>query len=234
MLASPNFWRSRILVFDVNETLLDMNALVPHFERVFGSGEALRQWFSQTLLYSQTLTLIGKYIDFTDIALRSLEMTAMMRSAQLSQDDVVSIRSAMKTLPPHREVPGALRQLGQAGFRLIALTNSAHSIVESQMRSAELTSLFERIVSVDSIRKYKPHPDVYGYVAAELKVETGDLLMIAAHPWDLMGAAAAGCNVAYLERAGTSWNYLAPKPQIFGRDMEELATRLISLAADSR
>lgn len=231
MLASPNPSQSRILFFDVNETLLDVNALAPHFERVFGSSETLKQWFSQTLLYSQTLTLIGNYVDFADIALRSLEMTAQTRSAHLSEEDAASIRSAMKALPPHRDVPGALRRLRQAGFRLIALTNSPQPLVEAQMQSAGLTSEFEKIISVDFIKKYKPHPDVYRYVAADLKVKTSEVFMIAAHPWDLMGADAAGCNIAFLERAGTSWNYLAPKPQVSGRDMEEVATRLISLVA---
>jgi hypothetical protein len=51
--------RRRVLVFDVNETLLDINVLAPHFTRVFGSAEALRDWFSNVLLYSNVLTLAG-------------------------------------------------------------------------------------------------------------------------------------------------------------------------------
>src|SRR5262245_45781286 len=59
--------RRRVLVFDVNETLLDINALAPHFTRVFGGADALRDWFSNVLLYSNVLTLAGPYAEFAAI-----------------------------------------------------------------------------------------------------------------------------------------------------------------------
>jgi len=132
MLGHPNSFQPRILVSDVNETLLEVDALRPHFQRIFGTSEVLRHWFSQTLLYSQTLTLIGKYADFMKIALRSLEMTAQSRSVHLSEEDVSSIRSAMKMLPAHADVPGSLQRLRKAGFRLIALTNSPRRLWNSR------------------------------------------------------------------------------------------------------
>lgn len=232
MQSTLEFERSQILVFDVNETLLDINALLPLFERAFGSTGALKQWFNQTLLYSQTMTLIGQYADFASIARRSLEMTAGVSAVQLGEDDVIAILSAMKSLPAHPDVPTGLRRLRQSGFRLIALTNSTQSVAEAQMLSAGLAQMFERVFSVDTIRKYKPHPEVYRHVAKELAVETGNLTMIAAHPWDLMGAKAAGCNIAFVERASTSWFHLAPKPTIAGPTLEEVAALLISSRAD--
>ncbi len=217
-----------ILVFDVNETLLDLNALRPSFERVFGSGEVLREWFTQTLLYSQTMTLTGHYADFAAVARHSLEMTARTHAVQLNEEAVASIFATMRTLPTHQEVPGALRRLRQAGFRMIALTNSSQSMAEAQMLSAGLTATFERIISVDAIRKYKPFPGVYRHLAVESTVNTSQLTMIAAHPWDLMGARAAGCNVAYIERPSTPWFDLVPKPKIAGRNLDEVATQLMS------
>jgi len=217
-----------ILVFDVNETLLDLNALRPSFERVFGSGEVLREWFTQTLLYSQTMTLTGHFADFAAVARHSLEMTARTHVVRLNEEDVASILVTMRTLPTHQDVPGALRRLRKAGFRLIALTNSSQSMAETQMLSAGLTATFERIISVDTIRKYKPFPGVYRRVAKEFNVKTCHLTMIAAHPWDLMGAKAAGCNVAYIERPSTPWFDFVPKPTIAGRNLDEVATQLMS------
>ena len=60
-------WNDRkpsVVVFDVNETLLDIEALGPLFERVLGDGRVLREWFGRLLLYSMTTTLSGLCEDF--------------------------------------------------------------------------------------------------------------------------------------------------------------------------
>jgi 2-haloacid dehalogenase len=51
-----------VLIFDVNETLLDLDALAPHFERIFGRSSVLREWFAQLILYSAAITLTGDYV----------------------------------------------------------------------------------------------------------------------------------------------------------------------------
>ena len=53
-----------VLVFDVNETLLDITTLSPLFARVFGDESVLREWFAQLVLYSQTMTLSQRYTPF--------------------------------------------------------------------------------------------------------------------------------------------------------------------------
>lgn len=222
----------RILVFDVNETLLNVNALRPLFEHAFGDGAVLKEWFANTLLYSQSATLAGPYADFTMIARHALRMTANARALHLSEQDADSILAGMRTLPAHPDAPAALQRLHQSGFRLMALTNSPQPVAEAQIQAANLAQMFERIFSVDSVRKYKPHPETYQYVADDLKTTTSELTMIAAHPWDLMGARAAGCNVAFLERPGTPWFHLTPKPKISGATLEEVATQLISLSTN--
>ena len=76
--------RRRILVFDVNETLLDINALEPHFARAFGSGQVLREWFSTLLLYSNVASLSGPYADFGAIAGAALDMVAESRGDRVA------------------------------------------------------------------------------------------------------------------------------------------------------
>lgn len=220
--------RPHILVLDVNETLLDVNALRPFFERFFGDGDVLKEWFTRTLLYSQTVTQTNNYADFATVARLAIEMTAKIHAVQWSEADTAFILTAMKSLPTHPDVPGALQHLHQNGFRLVTLTNSSQSVAEAQIHSANLAHLCEQIFSVDAVRKFKPHPEPYHYVAKELNVKTSEMVMIAAHPWDLMGAKAAGCEVAFVERSGTSWFALSPKPELFATNLSELATRLIS------
>ncbi|HVB55472.1 MAG TPA: haloacid dehalogenase type II [Candidatus Acidoferrales bacterium] len=228
MSSKPTHQLPRILVLDVNETLLDVNTLRPFFERFFGDGDVLKEWFARTLLYSQTVTQTNNYVDFSTVARLALEMTAKIHGVQCHEADTASILDAMKSLPAHPEVPGALQRLRQDGFRLVTLTNSSQSVAEAQMHSADLAHLCERIFSVDAVRKFKPHPEPYHYVAKQLNVKTSEMVMIAAHPWDLMGAKAAGLEVGFVKRPGASWFALSPMPELSASTLDELATRLIT------
>ena len=79
--------RVPFVVFDVNETLLDLESLAPTFERIFGERSALRSWFAELILYSEALTLAGTYVPFTDIGGAVLKMVATTRGISISTAD---------------------------------------------------------------------------------------------------------------------------------------------------
>ena|SRR2546425_5181899 len=209
----------RVIVFDVIETMLDTSALAPHFERVFGDARALREWFSQLLLYSEVATIAGSYFDFSTIAGAALEMTAASHKLTLSSTDKEHISKAMLSLPPHKDVHDTLKLLADAGLRLVTLTNSNQRAMKEQLKNAGIDRYFERKFSVDSVRKFKPAPETYQMVAKELHVTTRDLRMVAAHAWDIIGAMQAGCAAAFVARPGKVLNPLADKPDIVGGDL---------------
>src|ERR1051325_2099405 len=119
----------RILVFDVNETLLDLDGLRPLFRRTFGEEDVVREWFSTLLLYSEVATLAGPYADFGAIAAASLDMVANARGVSLAAEDRTTILAGMRSLPAHPDVRESLQMLRQAGFRLVTLTNSPPAVV---------------------------------------------------------------------------------------------------------
>lgn len=221
-----------ILVFDVNETLLDVNALRPRFERIFNDAGVLRQWFAQVLLYSQTITQIGGYTDFGEVGRAALEMIATIKGIDLRRSDIGDIVGAMRSLPAHPEVSEQLERLREHGFRTAALTNSSEDAAKAQIENAGLSSMFERLFSVDAVRKYKPARDAYLHVANELAINTSQITMIASHPWDLMGAKAAGCDIAFIERKGSAWFPLVPPPKIHGTDLRQIANQFVGSTTD--
>lgn len=217
----------RILVFDVNETLLDLRPLEPDFRRALGDPAALREWFGLLLLYSQAATLAGLYADFGALAGATLEMTASSRGLALASEDKEAILSAMLSLPPHPEVPAALQMLRDAGFRLMALTNSSQSMVEQQLAHAGLARFFERVYSVDRVRRYKPAPEPYRMVAEDLGAAPERLRMVAAHPWDILGAMQAGCAAAFVARPGKVLFPLVRPPDVAGEDLKSVAEEIL-------
>jgi 2-haloacid dehalogenase len=221
--------RARVLVFDVNETLLNVNALAPQFTRVFGNASVLQEWFSTVLLYSQTITITGPYADFGSVAAASLDMTAASHGVPLPQADRQQILTGLRTLPPHPDVRDGLVQLRDAGFRLVTLTNSPPAVVQQQLENAELAGFFERRFSVDTVRRFKPATEVYKLVATELGVPPAQLRLIAAHAWDVLGAMRAGCTAAFIARPGKTLYPLVDKPDVIGADLREVAQQIIRI-----
>lgn len=225
---------ARAIVFDVNETLLDVSALEPQFIAVFDDRRALREWFSTVLLYSEVATLANLYSDFSAIASAALEMLAQSRGVSMPSHDRDRILKGMLSLPAHPDVRDGLERLRDAGLRLVALTNSAPRAVQEQLENAQLTDFFERVFSVDSVRRFKPAPEPYRAVASELGVKTSGLRMVAAHAWDIVGAMQAGCAAAFVARPGKTLYPLAPAPDIVAPDLRELANKIIEAESHNR
>jgi 2-haloacid dehalogenase len=217
------------LVFDVNETLLDLQVLDPTFERVFGDAAVRRQWFGLVLRNAMTLTLTAAYQDFISVAAASLDMIADQHRVTISQDDRDHIRHTMANLPPHADVLPNLQRLKEAGFRMAALTNSPPAAATQQLTHAAIAPLLDAIMTVEQVAKFKPAREVYEMAAATLGVTTNKILMVAAHDWDIAGAMAAGCKGALLLRPAMVANPLFPKPAIVESDFARLTDRIIEL-----
>lgn len=218
---------ARVIVFDVNETLLDMKALQPRFEEVFGDAAVLSQWFGQLLQTSLVLTIVDHYQDFAVIGGAALAMVASRRSVSLTPDQKQFILQGMRTLPAHDDVVPALTQLRDAGFRLATLTNSPPHVVEAQLEHARLTHFFEQQLSVDAVRRYKPAPEAYQAAAEALRIEVGEMRLVAAHNWDVTGALNAGCRAAFVARPGMVLSELDLQPDIVGSDMQAVVEQIL-------
>jgi 2-haloacid dehalogenase len=218
----------RVIVCDVNETLLDVGALEPHFEQAFGEGRVLQDWFATVLLYSEVATLAGPYSEFASIGAAALDMVASARGITLSAADRSGILHGMLTLPAHPDVRDGLQTMRDAGLRLVTLTNSAPAAVQQQMTNAGLTAFFERSFSVDTVRRFKPAPEAYRSVADALEVPIGELRLVAAHAWDIVGALRAGCAAAFIARPGKVLYPLGPQPDIVGPDFRKVAQAIVA------
>ena len=128
-----------LIVFDVNETLLDLESLTPTFERIFGDRSTSAPMVRRSsILYSEALTLAGTYIPFTDLGGAVLNMVATTCGISISAADRAELTEKFASMPPHPEVPGALRKLRHAGFRLFTLTNNTAEISGHQLKRAGL------------------------------------------------------------------------------------------------
>ena len=219
----------RVQVFDVNETLLDLAAMNPHFERVFGDAGVRKVWFNQMIQSALVATVTGAYTQFGAIGSAALEMTAEQAGVELRDEDREVIAGQMRRLPAHPEVPGALQRLRDAGLRLAALTNSTEQVARAQLEHAGLVDAFELVLSADTVRRLKPAPEAYRMAAERLGVAMGEVRLVAAHAWDVAGAARAGCAAAFVARPGKVLDPLVERPDVIGADLDEVADRILAV-----
>jgi 2-haloacid dehalogenase len=223
-----------LIVFDVNETLLDLDTMNPIFERIFGEKTAMRLWFSNLILYSEALTLANSYVPFTDIGAAVMQMLAAVRGKTITENDRRELTEKFASMPPHPEVPAALQQLRDAGFRLFTLTDNLLEVQTRQLEAGGIVGQFERRLSVDQeVRRHKPAPEAYAYVERQLGVRPADLLLIASHTWDTIGALGAGWKAALIKRPQNDVLAVGPQPDVVGNDLREVADQLIARYASA-
>jgi 2-haloacid dehalogenase len=220
---------ARVCLFDVNETLLDLGALDPHFERVFGDAGMRRAWFTQMIQSALVTTVTGAYRQFGAVAMAALAMVAEQAGVELRDEDRDAVAAQLRRLPPHPEVPEALERLRGAGFRLAALTNSTEEVARAQLEHAGIIGSFEQVLSADMVRRLKPAPEPYLLAAERLGVAVGEVRLVAAHAWDLAGAAGAGGATAFVARPGKVLDPLVEAPDVIGADLAEVADRILTV-----
>jgi 2-haloacid dehalogenase len=218
-----------MVVFDVNETLLDLETMTPIFERIFRERLAMRLWFANLILYSEALTLAKVYVPFTEIGGAVLQMLAAVRGIEIRETDKKELTEKFSTMPPHPEVPAALQKLRAAGFRLFTLTDNLLEVQGRQLEHGGIIDLFDRRFSVDiaEVRRHKPAPEAYAYVERQLQVASSELFLIASHTWDTLGAVAAGWGAALIKRPGNDVLPVGPQPDLVGADLDDVANQLI-------
>ena len=144
----------RVCVFDVNETLLDLAALDPLFERAFGDASVRQLWFNQMLQSAFVGVMTDAYTTFGEAAGAALRMTEERRGVEVSEEDRREILGGLRYLPPHPEVPESLDRLRDAGFRLATLTNGTQEVAEAQIRERWA----HRQVRADPLRRHGEAP----------------------------------------------------------------------------
>jgi 2-haloacid dehalogenase len=119
-----------------------------------------------------------------------------------------------------------LLRLRSAGSPLAALTNSSPEMVGAQLENAGIRDLFDEVLSVQDVHRYKPAPEPYRMAAERMGVHPSDIRMVAAHDWDVWSAMRAGCAAAYVARTAVPFVIGSP-PDVVGADLSDVADAIL-------
>lgn len=220
--------KPKVLFFDVNETLLDLESMRSSVAAALGGREDLLPlWFSTMLHYSLVDSATERYHHFGEIGVVALMMVAKANGIALTEEKAKkAIITPLRSLPPHPDVKEGLQALKDQGYVLVSLTNSSNAGVQTQFENAELMQYFDRRLSIEDIKLYKPHIRTYHWAAEQMGIKPEEALMVAAHGWDTAGAKAAGMQAAFVTRPDKVMYPLAIPADYTVSDIKELANIL--------
>ena len=214
-------------VFDAYGTLFDFNAAAERCRDSLGDvAESLsRVWRQKQLEYTWQRSLRGDYVDFWHLTGHSLDyaMKSLRIEDPLLRSRLMELYFALDAYPEVREL---LETLKAAGMRTAILSNGSPSMLVSAVRNAELEDTLDKLLSVDPLQIYKPHPKVYQLAVDEMRAPAENIAFMSANAWDVSGAAHFGLRVVWINRAGAQREETPGEPEAEIRSLAELPAML--------
>jgi len=210
-------------VFDAYGTLFDVHAAIARHRNEIGpDADRLSElWRAKQLEYSWTLTLADRYLDFWSLTQQALDH-AFARVPSADRRLRGKLLEAYRQLDAFADARATLKELKRRGHRTAILSNGSPDMLEAAVAAAGLGTDLDFVLSVDSIRKYKPRPEVYALVPAAMRVEPADVVFVSSNRWDVMGAASFGFRAAWINRANLPDEYADRPPAVVLKDLTAL------------
>ncbi|GAA4697498.1 2-haloacid dehalogenase [Promicromonospora umidemergens] len=219
--------RPRLLVFDVNETLSDMEPIAGRFEAVGAPAHLAKAWFAGLLRDGFALTVAQENPSFAQLGAEGLRSAlAGMPLNRPVEEAVDHIMAGFSRLTVHPDVPGGVRALAELGIRLVTLSNGSESVAQRLLSDAGVGDAFEDFLSVEQAGIWKPAPGAYAFALESCGVDPMDAMLVAAHAWDTDGAHRAGLAAAWINRTGGRYPEYFRPPDLEAISLLHLAEQL--------
>ena len=198
--------------FDAYGTLFDVHdAVMRNATEIGAEASRLSQlWRAKQLEYTWVLNGIGAYEDFWTLTERALD-TAIAMTGGLGDAMRQALLSAYADLEPYADVTDALGRLKAAGATTIVFSNANRTMLQRALQASGLGGLVDHIVSVDSIKVFKPDPRTYALLDPWRR-PGHTLTFYSSNRWDVAGASARGIETVWINRVANPEEYAAFAP----------------------
>lgn len=226
--------RVTTLTFDIFGTVMDLSRslskpleeFLKSKENDLGVSQLWSQWRArQRLEQFQDSLLMSGHSGYLETCRRALVYCLKDNNIEATDTDVDRVIGSFRDLIPFGEAARALRRLKER-FAVMALSNGDQWLLE-HVAEKQIGFEFDRLISVESVGYFKPHPAVYRYAARLLRSDPAELMMVSSHGFDVVGARACGYKAAYVNRYDLPPDESVYKPGIVAKDFEDLADQLL-------
>jgi 2-haloacid dehalogenase len=213
----------RAAVFDAYGTLLDVASAAAEAKDALGTAWAslAEVWRAKQLQYTWLRALAGRHADFRQVTADALDF-ALDGLGRTDPPLRARLLASYETLAAYPDARPALEALRRAGLPCAILSNGTPEMLAAATEAAGIAPLLDAVLSVETLRMYKPHPSVYALAVDRLGLPREQLLFVSSNGWDAWGAKAFGLTVAWCNRAGQPPERLAPAPDFTVRSLAEI------------
>ncbi|MYC28749.1 MAG: haloacid dehalogenase type II [Chloroflexi bacterium] len=233
-MADRTLDRVRFLTFDIFGTVMDLTGSLagPAGDFLAANGSDLSgqafyaEWRERQRIeqYQDNLMMLG-HSGYLETCRRALVYCLKKHGVSYTAEGVREFMQVYMDLQPYGDAIDGLRTLG-ARYKLVALSNGEQWYLEKLLAN-NVPVEFDAIISVDQVGAFKPSPGIYRKAAQRLKCEPGEIMMVAAHSFDILGAQACGFKGAYVNRYNLPIEDSEYQPDIIVEDFFQLAERLL-------
>jgi 2-haloacid dehalogenase len=190
----------KAVVFDAYGTLYDIQSVASITDEAFpGYGEAITQiWRMKQLEYTWLRSLMRRYEDFSVITRESLVYTLKLLGLKYDPSVFERIMDKYVHLELYPDAKQAL--IAMRGSKLAILSNGSTDMLNTLVRNTGMDQVLDATISIDSKKVFKPSPDAYTLIEANLGISPAEVLFVSSNPFDACRAKSFGLNVAWIER----------------------------------
>jgi 2-haloacid dehalogenase len=193
----------RAIAFDLFGTLVDFTTLRDRVAPFGVDGDRfVEAWRQKQLAYAMAATIMKRYVDFEAVTGHALDYVAATFGLSLSREERGALAAAWSELPVYADVPEALGRLRAAGARLVVLSNGTPASIRQTVQRAGLLGEFDALLSVDTVRAFKPDFRVYELAVKYFELPPDRIAFVSSNGWDAAGASEYGFDVWWCNRRG--------------------------------
>lgn len=214
-----------IYVFDAYGTLFDVDGAAreaaqddPSLKDIWAALSA--DWRRKQLEYSWLRAITGDHADFWQVTSDALDWAAERH--KVSSEQAKTLLALYRHLPAYPEVAQTLDRLRAKGARLAIYSNGSPQMLEDAARSAGLGDRLDALLSVESVRRFKPSTEGYRLVTSHFDCAPSDVEFVSSNGWDIYGATRFGFVTNWVNRAGLPVDRLSAKPTRILQDLRGL------------
>jgi 2-haloacid dehalogenase len=219
----------KVCMFDQYGTIVDMQsglteAAAPFLRKKGWSGDpnSFVTWWRRTHFENSMIDALlhKEHTPYREIGHRSLAFVLDRAGIEYTMEEVHQLVAHIEKLRPFPEVPAALERL-RARYRLVVLSNGDPDMLEAAQLHHRLP--FDRVISVAEAKSFKPHVATYTKAAQLLDIHLDQVLFVANHAFDCIGAKSVGMRTAFIDRRRRPFGITPHQPDIIVHTMTELA-----------